>query len=71
MMVYNENLLCTSSGVQLSLHQCTYTVKDGVWCGVELDRKVGKHGGSVDGRRYFSCPPGFGILVPVHKLTPG
>ena len=32
-------------------------------CGVELDEVKGKHAGTVDGRIYFTCAEGHGILV--------
>ncbi|KAG7177389.1 CAP-Gly domain-containing linker protein 1-like 2 [Homarus americanus] len=40
----------------------------GEWCGVELERQVGKNDGSVDGVIYFSCRPGFGIFAPAGKV---
>jgi dynactin 1 len=35
----------------------------GKWCGIELDNKVGKNDGSVQGTRYFSCADGHGMFV--------
>src|SRR5688572_16443040 len=35
----------------------------GKWIGVELYEKNGKNDGSVEGTRYFTCEPGFGIFV--------
>ncbi|XP_068219723.1 CAP-Gly domain-containing linker protein 1-like isoform X3 [Palaemon carinicauda] len=40
----------------------------GDWCGVELERAVGKNDGSVDGVIYFSCHPGHGIFAPAGKV---
>ncbi|KAK3855462.1 hypothetical protein Pcinc_038141, partial [Petrolisthes cinctipes] len=41
----------------------------GEWCGVELERPVGKNDGSVDGVIYFSCRPGHGIFAPAAKVA--
>lgn len=41
----------------------------GIFAGVELDQPLGKHDGSVDGRRYFSCPMDHGVLAPVEKIS--
>ncbi|KAI8978479.1 hypothetical protein BDB01DRAFT_800049 [Pilobolus umbonatus] len=35
----------------------------GIWIGVELDRRVGKNDGSVDGHRYFTTSINRGIFV--------
>ncbi|CAM9970810.1 unnamed protein product, partial [Heterosigma akashiwo] len=35
----------------------------GVWIGVELTVKKGKHDGTVKGVRYFLCPQNQGVFV--------
>uniref|UniRef100_A0A3B4BN50 CAP-Gly domain-containing protein n=1 Tax=Periophthalmus magnuspinnatus TaxID=409849 RepID=A0A3B4BN50_9GOBI len=41
----------------------------GLWLGLELRTPKGKNDGSVDGRRYFSCRPGYGVLVRPSRVT--
>ena len=43
----------------------------GVWCGIELDEKVGKNNGTVGGVSYFECPANHGYVpVPSAPLWP-
>ncbi|KAI0207755.1 CAP-Gly domain-containing linker protein 4 [Lamellibrachia satsuma] len=42
---------------------------DGIWLGVELRTPKGKNDGSVQGRRYFTCRAGHGLVVRPSKVT--
>lgn len=43
--------------------------QDGAWAGVELDSRVGKNDGSVDGQRYFQTDSQRGIFVRENDLV--
>ena len=43
--------------------------KDGVWIGVELERRKTKNDGSIDGKRYFTCSSGYGVFAPVRNVV--
>ena len=39
------------------------------YAGIYLDEQKGKNDGSVNGKSYFACPPGFGIFAPINKIS--
>lgn len=41
----------------------------GLWVGVEIGVPKGRNDGSIDGQRYFTCKPCYGLFAPPHKLT--
>ncbi|KAM4541457.1 CAP-Gly domain-containing linker protein 4 isoform 2-T2 [Fundulus diaphanus] len=41
----------------------------GLWLGLELRSPKGKNDGSVGGRHYFTCRPGYGVLVRPSRVT--
>ncbi|KAI0305804.1 CAP Gly-rich domain-containing protein [Multifurca ochricompacta] len=43
----------------------------GVWVGIEYDEPMGKNDGSVQGKRYFTCAPNFGVFMRPDKVRVG
>jgi len=57
----------TKSGVVAFIGPTQFAA--GEWVGIELDSAVGKNDGSVNGVRYFTCKPLYGVFAKAAKLT--
>ncbi|XP_035829127.1 CAP-Gly domain-containing linker protein 4-like [Aplysia californica] len=42
---------------------------EGTWLGIELRKPKGKNDGSVQGKRYFTCPDNCGLLVKPSRVS--
>ncbi|KAG9313180.1 CAP Gly-rich domain-containing protein [Chiua virens] len=49
----------------------TEFAKTGVWVGIEYDEPIGRNDGSVQGVRYFTCRPNYGVLVRPDRVRVG
>ncbi|VDN59369.1 unnamed protein product [Dracunculus medinensis] len=42
--------------------------RQGLFCGIELDRPEGKHNGTYQGTAYFHCSEQHGIFAPLYRV---
>ena len=47
----------------------TTSFSQGKWIGIELNEPNGKNDGTVQGVKYFTCRPGYGVFVRPSQVT--
>ena len=65
-------------GDEVSVHEKSCHIRfigatnfaDGLWVGIEFPSKIGRNDGSVEGERYFECPPRQGLFVRPELVFP-
>jgi len=65
--VCNSAKSCLLTGVIKYVGHVSFA--EGLWLGVALKTPKGKHDGCVQGRRYFTCKPGHGLLVRPSRVS--
>lgn len=58
-----EHVIVGTSKVGIVRYIGPTDFQEGTWVGVELDSPSGKNDGSIGGKQYFRCSPGYGLLV--------
>ncbi|KAK3538099.1 hypothetical protein QTP70_029790 [Hemibagrus guttatus] len=66
-----ENVMVANSKCGTVRYVGHVDFSEGIWVGVELDTPAGKNDGSVGGRQYFRCNPGYGVLVRPDRVGRG
>ena len=46
-------------------------LKSGIWIGVAYDEPLGKHDGTINGERFFTCDPQHGAFVRPTRVKVG
>nr|XP_023648602.1 CAP-Gly domain-containing linker protein 4 isoform X1 [Paramormyrops kingsleyae] len=62
-------LLCSANEMAVVRYLGAASFAPGLWLGLELRGPKGKNDGCVEGRRYFSCRPGHGVMVRPSRVT--